>query len=58
MDQATSAYQIFLWHIRECCLYSNLDRGLLLPANSLSQEEVESRPVTLYDFSNYRFCPI
>lgn len=36
----------------------NLDCGLLLPANSLSEEEVESRPVTLYDFSNYRLCPV
>lgn len=58
MDQATSAYQVFLWHLRECRLYSNLDCGLLLLANSLSEEEVESRPVTLYDFSNYRLCPV
>ena len=38
MDKATSAYQVVLRNLRECCLYTNLDSSLCIPVAGYSQE--------------------
>ena len=40
MDKATSSYQVILWHLGECCLYSNLDCSMLVPYSGSCQEKM------------------
>ena len=53
MDKATSAYQIFLWNLRECVLHTNPDCRQCIPAtdyspkNSFTFSPVHSAPVSL-----------
>ena len=58
MDKATSSYQVILWHLGECRLYSNLDCGMFFPDSGTCQEKVRARAIIVYNFSNVRLCVI
>ena len=55
MDKATSAYQVVLRNLRECCLYTNLDSSLCISATGYSQEAHAYRgTISVYDFPDHR----
>ena len=58
MDEATSSYQVILWHIGECRLYPNLDCCLLIPGSVSCQEKVWDRAIIIHYFSNIRLCVV
>ena len=58
MDKATSSYQVILWHLGKCRLYSNLDCSMLVPHSGTCQEKVGARAIIVYNFSNVRLCVI
>lgn len=49
---------LHIWHLRECRLYSNLDRSMLVPYSCTCQEKVGNRAIIVYNFSNVRLCVI
>ena len=57
MDQAAPQNQGFLWHHRECCQNPDLDRHLGLCLGRHRQEDLESAPKSLHNFTDPKRHP-
>lgn len=58
MDKATSAYQVVLWNLRECCLHTNLIAVCADSSSTIQQRSaciMRNRSLCVYDFLHYRY---
>lgn len=55
MDKTASSDQAVLWHYRECCEDSNLDRDQYLCAGRDHEKAASVRSVTLHYSANFKF---